>query len=82
VVEHGDNRSVVLYWYQSRDRAVASEYTAKFWVIADAIRYNRTDTALVRVVVPIVDRDQDGATRTAVDFVKAFYGTIREYLPA
>jgi EpsI family protein len=82
VVEHGDNRSVVLYWYQSRDRAVASEYKAKFWVIADAIRYNRTDTALVRVVVPIVDRDQDRATRTAIDFVKAFYGTIREYLPA
>jgi EpsI family protein len=82
VVEHGDNRSVVLYWYQSRDRTVASEYKAKFWVIADAIRYNRTDTALVRVVVPIINRDQDRATRTAADFVRAFYGTIREYLPA
>jgi EpsI family protein len=82
IVEHGENRSVVLYWYQSRDRTVASEYKAKFWVIADAIRFNRTDTALVRVVVPIIDRDQDAATRTAVDFVKAFYGTIREYLPA
>ena len=49
VVQHGDDRSLVLYWYQSRDRVVASEYTAKFWVMADAIRYNRTDTALVRV---------------------------------
>jgi EpsI family protein len=82
VIEHGDNRSVVLYWYQSRDRAVASEYKAKFWVIADAIRYNRTDTALIRVVVPVANRDQDRATKTAIDFVKAFYGTIREYLPA
>ena len=49
VVQHGEARSVVLYWYQSRDRAVANEYKAKFWVIADAIRYNRTDTALIRV---------------------------------
>ena len=82
VVAHGDERSLVLYWYQSRDRAIASEYTAKFWVVVDAMRLNRTDTALVRVVVPIVDRDEAAATRAATDFVRSFYGTLREYLPA
>lgn len=82
IVAHGDERSLVLYWYQSRDRAVASEYKAKFWVMADAVRLNRTDTALVRVVVPIVNRDEDTAVRTATDFVKSFYGTLRQYLPA
>lgn len=82
VVAHGDERSLVLYWYQSRDRVVASEYKAKFWVMADAVRLNRTDTALVRVVVPIVNRDEDTAVQTATDFVKAFYATLRQYLPA
>ena len=82
VVAHGDDRSLVLYWYQSRDRAIASEYTAKFWVVVDAMRLNRTDTALVRVVVPIVNRDEDAAAKSATDFVKAFYGTLREYLPS
>ena len=82
VVSHGDQRSVVLYWYQSRNRAVASEYKAKFWVMADAVRLNRTDTALVRVVVPVKDRNEDAATKTAVDFVKSFYGTLLHYLPA
>ncbi len=82
VVAHGDERSLVLYWYQSRDRAIASEYTAKFWVVVDAIRLNRTDTALVRVVVPIVDKNEAAATQAATDFVRAFYGTLREYLPA
>ncbi len=82
VVAHGDSRSLVLYWYQSRDRAIASEYKAKFWVIMDAVRLNRTDTALVRIVVPMAPNDEAGATRTASEFVKAFYGTIREYLPA
>jgi len=82
VVAHGDERSLVLYWYQSRDRAIASEYTAKFWVVVDAMRLNRTDTALVRVVVPIVDRDEAAATKAATDFVRSFYGTLREYLPA
>ena len=82
VVAHGDDRSLVLYWYQSRDRSIASEYTAKFWVVVDAMRLNRTDTALVRVVVPIVNRDEDAAAKSATDFVKAFYGTLREYLPS
>ena len=42
IIAHGDSRSLVLYWYQSRDRAVAGEFKAKFWVMADALRYNRT----------------------------------------
>ena len=82
VVAHGDQRSLVVYWYQSRDRAIASEYTAKFWVVVDAMRLNRTDTALVRVVVPIANRDEEAATRAATDFIRSFYGTLREYLPA
>ena len=82
VVAHGDERSLVLYWYQSRDRAIANEYTAKFWVVVDAMRLNRTDTALVRVVVPIVNRDEDAANKSAADFVRSFYGTLREHLPA
>jgi EpsI family protein len=82
VVAHGEQRSLVLYWYQSRDRVVASEYRAKFWVMADAVRLNRTDTALVRVVVPIVDKNEEAAMKTATDFVKTFYEPLRHYLPA
>jgi EpsI family protein len=82
VVAHGDDRSLVLYWYQSRDRVVAGEYKAKFWVVVDSMRLNRTDTALVRVVVPIVNRDEEAASKTASDFVRSFYGTLRQYLPA
>lgn len=82
IIAHGDNRSLVLYWYQSRDRAVADEFKAKFWVMADALRYNRTDTALVRVIIPIVDRDEAKAERQATDFVKSLYSTLLDYLPA
>jgi EpsI family protein len=82
VVEHGNDRSVVLYWYQSRERVVASEYKAKFWVMADALRLNRTDTALVRVVVPIVNQNQEEATNIAADFVRSFFQPLHSYLPA
>jgi EpsI family protein len=82
VVVHGESREVVLYWYQSRDRVVADEFKAKFWVVADAMRLNRTDTALVRVVVPISNNNEDAATGAGVDFVRSFFSTLRQYLPA
>jgi EpsI family protein len=82
VVARGDQKSLVLYWYQSRDRVVASEYKAKVYVIADALRYNRTDTALIRVTVPIVENNVDGAQNAALDFVRSFYAPLRQHFPA
>ncbi|MEP6961574.1 MAG: exosortase C-terminal domain/associated protein EpsI, partial [Acidobacteriota bacterium] len=82
VIAHGESRSLVLYWYQSRDRTVASEYRAKFWVVADAIRFNRTDTALVRVIVPMPPGKDDFAEKHAAQFVQSFYNTLLQYLPA
>jgi EpsI family protein len=82
IVSKGDNRSVVLYWYQSRDRVIASEYRAAAFVAWDALRYNRTDTSLVRVVVPIEKGQQDAATQTGVEFIQAFFGTLRQFFPA
>jgi EpsI family protein len=82
IVQKGDAKSMVVYWYQSRDRVVASEYKAKFFAVADAIRYNRTDTALVRVVVPIVNNDEAASEKVATDFVKSLYYPLRQHLPA
>jgi len=81
VVARGDEKSVVLYWYQSQKRVVASEYKAKIWTVADAIRYNRTDTALVRVVVPMMGNEAV-AQQEAIDFVQSFFIPLRKYLPA
>jgi EpsI family protein len=82
IVQKGEYASLVLYWYQSRDRVVASEYNAKFYVVADALKDNRTDTALVRVIVPVAGKDQKAATETAVKFVQDMFGAIRASLPA
>jgi EpsI family protein len=81
VVSRGQNESVVLYWYQARNRIIASEYSAKIFTVADAIRYNRTDTSLVRVVVGVNDGNTRGATDAAVSFAQSFFGPLRLYLP-
>jgi EpsI family protein len=82
VVQKGDSASVVLYWYQSRDRSVASEYKAKFYVVRDALRENRTDTALVRVVVPVDSKNVAPAQKAAQQFIQDSFPAIRSLLPS
>jgi len=82
IVSKGEDRSVVLYWYQSRDRVIASEYKAAAFVALDALRYNRTDTSLVRVVVPIINGQQEAATQTGIEFIQTFFTTLRQFFPA
>lgn len=79
-VSKGENRSVVLYWYQTPSRVIASEYRAKMWLVADAIRYNRTDTALVRVIVPVAGGNESAATKTGVDFVQSIFTPLKAHL--
>lgn len=81
IVARGDQQSVVLYWYQSHDRIIASEFSAKFWLVSDAIRFRRSDTSLVKVVVP-VRSDAAHAVESAVGFVKAAFPALQKQLPS
>ena len=81
VIQRGDSKSVVVYWYQSHSRTVADEYKAKFYVMADAIRLNRTDTALVRVTVPVGPGGVPEAEQAAFGFVRDSFGPLSEILP-
>ena len=81
VTERGDEKSVTLYWYQSHNRIIASEYWAKFWLVLDAIRYRRSDTSIVKVVVPVVNDDFDAATATGTQFITAMFPSLLKVLP-
>lgn len=82
VVQKGLARQLVLYWYQSHGRVVASEYTSKFFLIHDAIRMNRTDGSLVRVIAPIrVGDDEAPAQQLAESFVRVLFPVLPTYLP-
>jgi EpsI family protein len=85
VVEKGIDRQLVLYWYEGRGRAVASEYASKLFMAYDAVRLNRTDGGLVRVVSPIpIDaaNSELDSVRRAEEFVKAIYPLLGKYLPS
>jgi EpsI family protein len=83
IIQRAESKSLVLYWYQSRDRAVASEYHAKLYTMLDAVKDNRTDTALVRVIIGLpLDASSESAQAAAEDFIRAFYAPLRQFLPS
>jgi EpsI family protein len=51
-IQNGNERALMIYWYQGRGSAVASEYWAKIYTVIDSVRRRRSDGALVRVMVP------------------------------
>ena len=81
IVAKGDEKSVVIYWYQTPYRVMASEFTAKFYTMVDGLRYHRSDTALVRVVVPVIGTEK-AAESEAVQFIRGFFNTVSKFLPA
>jgi EpsI family protein len=83
VVQKGLDKELILYWYQSHGRVIASEYVSKFFLIRDAVSLNRTDGSLVRVIAPVSpnERGEAAAESTAVSFVKELFPLLGTYLP-
>jgi EpsI family protein len=78
VIANGENRQFVIYWYQAHGRSVANEYLAKMYLVTDAMRMNRTDGALVRVITPIDPSDGISAAKARAE---AFTAQITPILP-
>jgi EpsI family protein len=82
VVGNGDERMLILYWYSAHGRVTSSEYAAKFFLVADAIRLNRTDGALIRVSVSFHDKaGETQAEKRAVQFVQSIAPLLESYVP-
>jgi EpsI family protein len=78
----GSDREVVLYWFQSHGRTTASEYWEKFYLVADALRTNRTDGALVRVITGLTDREPlASAEQRALNFTRQILPLLGNYIP-
>jgi EpsI family protein len=80
VIEKGMDRQLVLYWYQSHGRIIASEYWAKIYMVRDALRINRTDSALVRIVTPF-KQDRQAAQSRAVAFAGQLLTPLQNFIP-
>jgi len=80
LLEKGDQRAVVYYWYQGRGRTAWNEYAVKWELLRDKALLGRSDEALVRVVAPVVPGSPGQADSVAAAAVRAMVPALFEIL--
>ena len=82
LIAKGDSRQLVLYWFWAHDRGVASEYWAKFYLVADSIKMNRSDGSLVRITTPMYPGETaDAAQQRILPFAGEVSPLLDSYIP-
>jgi EpsI family protein len=82
VISNGEVKQFVIYWYQAHGRSIPNEYKAKLYMIADAIRMNRTDGALVRVITQVLPSESlDSARDRATEFTRQMAPNLPRFIP-
>ena len=66
IVAKGQDQQLVLYWFQAHGRAVASEYWAKYYLVSDSVRMNRSDGGLVRLMGPMLQGESADAAEARI----------------
>jgi EpsI family protein len=83
VIAKGEGRQLVLYWYLAHDRALASEYWAKFYLVTDSIRLHRSDGALIRLITPLPTGEAiDSARQRLLAFAQSMVPLLNRYVPS
>lgn len=82
VLQLGLSREVVVYWFQSQGRTVASEYWARIYLLADALATNRTDGAMIRVITPVaVGESLASGKERDLSFTRLILPLLGRYIP-
>lgn len=82
VIAKGSERQLVLYWYWAHNRAVASEYWSKIYLVTDSIRMNRSDGSLIRLTTRIIPGESaDSAVQRLVPFAGEIVPRLDQYIP-
>jgi EpsI family protein len=82
VIALGQDRQLVLYWYWAHERAVASEYWAKYYLVADSIRMRRSDGSLIRLTTRFMPGESiDSAQQRLLALADHISPVIDNYVP-
>ena len=82
VIAKGSQRGLVLYWYLAHGRAIASDYLAKFYLVRDSIRLNRSDGSLIRISTELgQDETVANAQRRLLSLLTVVYPVMDTYVP-
>lgn len=82
IIQKGEHKQLVYYWFQQRGRTITSEYLVKWYLFWDALTLNRTDGALVRFVTFIEPgRSMEEADDNLRNFAGEVASRLETYIP-
>lgn len=80
LIQNGDHKELLVYWYQGRGRSTASEYWGKVYTVVDSVRLRRSDAAMVRITTPVQGSDSD-AVKAAGQLAAQVSTILPEFIP-
>ena len=82
IIQKGEQRQLVYYWFDQRGRVLTSEFAVKWYILRDALLRNRSDGALMRLVTPVPPtEDIARADRRLTSFLSTIAPRLHEYVP-
>jgi len=82
LIELGNERELVYYWFQQRGRVITNEFAVKWYLFWDALTRHRTDGALVRLIVPLPPASSVAESdRRLTDLASRIAPTLTQYVP-
>ena len=81
IIQHGAEKRIVAYWYQSQEKVIADEFIKRLNLILTAFRKNRTDGSLVRISTIVHDNMPDEDWKRIVSFMQAMYPQFIAFIP-
>lgn len=82
LIQKGQQKQVVYYWFQQRGRVLADEYLVKWYLFWDALTRQRTDGALVRIMAMVQPgEDEAGAEARLAAFTRLVVPELARYIP-
>jgi len=82
LIELGNQRQLVYYWFQQRGRVITNEFVVKWYLFWDALTRQRTDGAMVRLItaLPPTSKEADADERLT-DMAGLIAPTLTRYVP-
>ena len=82
IIQKGEIRMMVFYWFQQKHRRIAWDFAAKYWLMVDGITTGRTDGALVRLTTLIQPNESDEtANARLMDMLQEMQEPLPRFIP-
>ena len=82
VIQRGEQKQIVLYWFKQRDRNLTNEYLVKLYLLWDAFSRQRTDGALVRLAAVVGPGESESVVdRRLQQFAAAVGRELSRFVP-